>query len=50
MMWGCVSCEGVGPLVRVEGRLNGDDYRSTASVWAPPAICTSIRARFHLYG
>ena len=47
MMWGCVSCEGVGPLVRVEGRLNGDDYRSTASVWAPPAICTSIRARFH---
>ena len=26
MMWGCVSCEGVGPLVRVEGRLNGDGY------------------------
>ena len=26
MMWGCVSCEGVGPLVRVEGKLNGDGY------------------------
>ena len=25
-MWGSVSCEGVGPLVRVEGRLNGDGY------------------------
>ena len=27
MMWGCVSGEGVGPLVRVEGRLNGDGYK-----------------------
>ena len=26
MMWGCVSCKGVVPLVRVEGRLNGDGY------------------------
>ena len=25
-MWVCVSCEGVDPLVRVEGRLNGDGY------------------------
>ena len=26
MMWGCISGEGVGPVVRVEGRLNGDGY------------------------
>ena len=26
MMWGYGSGEGVGPLVRVEGRLNGDGY------------------------
>lgn len=26
MMWGCISCDGVGPLVKVEGRMNGNDY------------------------
>ena len=26
MMWVCISYEGVGPLVRVEWRLNGDGY------------------------
>jgi len=26
MMWGCIRGQGVWPLVRVEGRMNGRDY------------------------
>ena len=26
MVWGCISCNGVGPLVKVEGRMNSKDY------------------------
>ena len=26
MVWGCISCDGVGPIVKVEGRMNGKDY------------------------
>ena len=25
-MWGCITCDGVGPLVKVKGRMNSDDY------------------------
>lgn len=25
MVWGCISCDGVGPIVKVEGRMNGKD-------------------------
>ena len=25
-MWGCITCNGVGPLVKVKGRMNSDDY------------------------
>ena len=26
MMWGCISCDGVGPLMKVVGRMNAADY------------------------
>ena len=26
MMWGCISCEGTGPITKVEGRMTGKDY------------------------
>ena len=26
VMWSCIMCDGVGPLVKVEGRRNSDDY------------------------
>ena len=26
MMWGCISCDGVGPMVKVERRLNSAGY------------------------
>ena len=24
-MWGCISCDGIGPITKVEGRLNGSN-------------------------
>ena len=29
MMWGCFSGKGLGPLVKVEGKMNRFDYRNT---------------------
>ena len=29
IMWGCITCDGVGPLVKVKGRMNSDDYIKT---------------------
>ena len=26
IMWGCITCDGMGPLVKVKGRINSDDY------------------------
>ena len=26
MVWGCISCDGIGPITKVEGRMNGKDY------------------------
>ena len=26
MMWGCISCDGIGPITKVEGRMNGNVY------------------------
>ena len=26
IMWGCITCDGVGPLVKVKGRMNSDNY------------------------
>ena len=26
MMWGCISCDGVGPLVKVDGMMKAVDY------------------------
>ena len=26
MVWGCISCEGTGPITKMEGRMNGKDY------------------------
>ena len=26
IMWGCITCDGVGPLIKVKGRINSDDY------------------------
>ena len=26
MVWGCISCDGVGPLAKIEGRMKGKDY------------------------
>ena len=26
IMWGCITCDGVGPLVKVKRRMNSDDY------------------------
>ena len=26
IMWGCITCDCVGPLVKVKGRMNSDDY------------------------
>lgn len=26
MVWGCISCDGVGPIDKVEGRMNAKDY------------------------
>ena len=25
-VWGCISCDGIGPFIKVEGRMNGKDY------------------------
>ena len=26
MMWGCISCDEIGWITKVEGRMNGNDY------------------------
>ena len=26
MVWGCISCDGIGLITKVEGRMNGKDY------------------------
>ena len=26
MVWGCISCDGIGPITKVEGRMIGKDY------------------------
>ena len=26
MVWGCISCDGVGPLAKIDGRMKGKDY------------------------
>ena len=26
MVWWCISCDGIGPITKVEGRMNGKDY------------------------
>ena len=26
MVWGCNSCDGIGPITKVDGRKNGKDY------------------------
>ena len=48
MMWGVSHVREWALLCKLRETEWG--WLSTASVWAPPAICTSIRARFHLYG
>ena len=30
MVWGCISCDGIG-ITKVEGRMNGNDYRRLLS-------------------
>ena len=27
MVWGCISCEGTGLITKMEGRMNGKDFR-----------------------
>ena len=27
MVWGCISCNGIGPFTKVKGTMNGKDYR-----------------------
>ena len=31
MVWGCISCDGVGPVVKVEDRMNVKDYTELLS-------------------
>ena len=38
MVWGCMSCDGVGPLVKVEGRMSGRDYIRLLSQTLVPYI------------
>ena len=26
MVWGCISCDGIGLIAKAEGRMNGKDY------------------------
>ena len=26
MVWGCISCDGIGPITKMEGSMNGKDY------------------------
>ena len=26
MVWGCISCDGVGPLAKIDGGMKGKDY------------------------
>ena len=26
MVRGCISCDGIGPIIKVEGRMNGKEY------------------------
>ena len=26
MVWGCIFCDGVGPLAKIDGRMKGNDY------------------------
>ena len=55
IMWGCITCDGVGPLVKVKGRMNSDDYiklfsdtlLSYTSIWPElfyyPVLCYIIK-------
>ena len=31
MVWGCISCNGVGPLAKIDGRMEGKDYTDQLS-------------------
>ena len=35
MVWGCISCDGIGPITKVEGRMNGKDYIILLSLLLP---------------
>ena len=50
MMWGCVSGEVVGPLVRVEWRLNGDSYLHLLSRQLATTSCIGTGSRIHFHG
>ena len=49
MVWGCISCNGVGPLVKVEGRMNEKDYIKLLSTSSLPFM-RSIGITMHLHG
>ena len=52
MVWGCISRDGIGPITKVEGRMNGKDYiRLLSRHLLPymPSISGSIRWIFKCF-